>query len=109
MSISLAFCSDALAGWLRQKDASDRWRVLFEQRENGRIARVQFALAGVNAHINHDLCAAIVATCEAMGTPPDHWGVHYNSCRRLGRLAWREEEGVAGEISASVAGAAALA
>ena len=36
------------------------------------IARIQFALAGINAHINHDLSEAIVATCEATATVPQH-------------------------------------
>jgi hypothetical protein len=29
------------------------------------IARIQFALAGMNAHINHDLPQAVLATCQA--------------------------------------------
>jgi len=42
------------------------------------VARIQFALAGMNAHINHDLPEAIVATCKAMNTVPQHgtWQYH---------------------------------
>lgn len=40
------------------------WQVLFERRNQAAIARVQFAMAGINAHINHDLPQAIVATFE---------------------------------------------
>ena len=40
------------------------WRVLFERR-TGQIAGVQFAAAGINAHINFDLPFALVATWEA--------------------------------------------
>jgi hypothetical protein len=29
------------------------------------VSRIQFALAGINAHINHDLLEAIVAICES--------------------------------------------
>jgi hypothetical protein len=29
---------------------------MFAVRSNIQIARIQFALAGMNAHINHDLC-----------------------------------------------------
>ena len=36
------------------------------------VARIQFALAGVNAHINHDLPVAIGATCRAMRMFPSH-------------------------------------
>ena len=32
--------------------------------------RIQFALAGVNAHINHDLPEAIVATGRVTGKAP---------------------------------------
>lgn len=46
------------------------WKVLFGSRDNGQIARIQFALAGINAHINHDLSEAIVATCKATNTIP---------------------------------------
>ena len=34
-------------------------------RNQNKIARIQFALAGMDAHINHDLSLAIVATCRA--------------------------------------------
>src|SRR5690349_18739516 len=30
------------------------WRVMFAARANVQITRIQFALAGMNAHINHD-------------------------------------------------------
>ena len=43
-------------------------RRLFDRRRQAAIARIQFALAGINAHINHDLPLAIVATCQATGT-----------------------------------------
>jgi Family of unknown function (DUF5995) len=36
------------------------WRPLVEQRDNAGIEPVQFALAGMNAHINHDLPLAAV-------------------------------------------------
>ena len=45
------------------------WRPLLEQRAAGR-APIQFALAGMNAHINHDLPIAVVATCEEFGVEP---------------------------------------
>jgi hypothetical protein len=48
------------------------WGVLFGARNNTRLARIQFALAGINAHINHDLPEAIVATCQATETVPMH-------------------------------------
>jgi len=69
------FYFEALRSCLAQESASRNcWGVLFERRNDTRLTRLQFALAGVNAHINHDLCAAIVATCELTGTTPRHRG-----------------------------------
>lgn len=41
------------------------WAPLFAARHDARIAPIQFALAGMNAHINHDLPLALVSTCQA--------------------------------------------
>lgn len=41
------------------------WAPLFAARNDPTIAPIQFALAGMNAHINHDLPLALVSTCEA--------------------------------------------
>jgi hypothetical protein len=43
------------------------WVPLFSQRSGRGIAPLQFALAGVNAHINRDLPVALVATCQELG------------------------------------------
>jgi hypothetical protein len=43
------------------------WRPLFESRGRKGIEPLQFALAGMNAHINRDLPVALVATCEELG------------------------------------------
>jgi hypothetical protein len=48
------------------------WQALFQRRNQTRIARIQFALAGINAHINHDLPLAIVATCQSTSVAPQH-------------------------------------
>jgi hypothetical protein len=40
---------------------------LFEQRSRRGIAPLQFALAGMNAHINRDLPVALVTTCRELG------------------------------------------
>ena len=64
---------DALQAFLSGRPAADCWRALFERRNQVMTARIQFALAGINAHINHDLAAALVSTCESTGTSPQ-WG-----------------------------------
>ncbi len=47
------------------------WRPLAQRRAMAGIEPIQFALAGMNAHINHDLPVAVVSTCAALGTAPD--------------------------------------
>lgn len=53
------------------------WQPLFDARFDPHVARIQFALAGMNAHINRDLVHALVQTHEAMGTIPDRDSVHF--------------------------------
>ena len=62
----------ALNGYLTGGDRPGCWAAVFAVRDNTRIARIQFALAGINAHINRDLPSAIVATCTARSTVPTH-------------------------------------
>jgi hypothetical protein len=72
----------ALQSALSGQATPDCWHVLFSSRSQAAIARIQFALAGINAHINHDLPEAIVSTCQAIGTTPDR-GTHYNDYTAL--------------------------
>jgi len=46
------------------------WKPLCQARANRTIAPIQFALAGMNAHINRDLPVALVTTFAAIGVPP---------------------------------------
>jgi hypothetical protein len=63
--------------WLAAYDA-DRggravppaWRALFEAR-TGRRVPVQYAIAGMNSHIEHDLPVAVIETCEERDLEPD--------------------------------------
>jgi Family of unknown function (DUF5995) len=53
------------------------WVPLFAQRSRRGIAPLQFALAGMNAHINRDLPVALVTTCRELrldlgDTSPEH-------------------------------------
>ncbi len=59
------------------------WQAVFSRRNQMRIARIQFALAGMNAHINHDLPFAIVATCKARNITPRHGTPQYNDYTAL--------------------------
>jgi hypothetical protein len=59
------------------------WQALFAVRNQSMIARIQFALAGMNAHINHDLPQAVVATCKATAIPPQHGATQYTDYTAL--------------------------
>jgi hypothetical protein len=54
------------------------WQALFNVRNQAAITRLQFAFAGMNAHINHDLPQAVVALCHSTGIVPQHGTVQYN-------------------------------
>ncbi|NNJ07443.1 hypothetical protein HHX38_25430 [Streptomyces sp. PKU-MA01144] len=48
------------------------WRPLFQLRRHPGVRPLQFALAGINAHIGHDLGLAVVDTCRTLDCrPPD--------------------------------------
>jgi hypothetical protein len=67
----------ALRGFLVSNNCPGCWYAMFSLRSDVRIARIQFALAGVNAHINHDLPAAIVTTSETSAVAPRHGTPQY--------------------------------
>jgi hypothetical protein len=63
--------------WLKAYDADSArrtvphaWRALFEARSGGRVP-IQYAIAGMNSHIEHDLPIAVVDTCKAHGLDPE--------------------------------------
>jgi hypothetical protein len=51
-------------------DAPNAWDALMESRFRGGIDRIQFALAGMNAHINHDLALALIETNRQSNITP---------------------------------------
>ena len=69
------------------------WRPLIEQRAAAGIEPVQFALAGMNAHINHDLPVAMVSTCSALATAPDA-SPHYADYQKVDQLLDAAEQSV---------------
>lgn len=64
---------------------SRAWAPLFAVRFDRRVAPIQFALAGMNAHINYDLPIGVRDTCHARsvtpreGTPQHRDYVHLNA------------------------------
>jgi hypothetical protein len=63
---------DALDLWNRDDDATpDVWEVLFKRARDEQMSTLVAAMLGVNAHINHDLSLALIATWNELGAPED--------------------------------------
>jgi hypothetical protein len=60
----------ATAGFLAGQPVPAAWSALFAARFQTGIDRIQFALAGMNAHINHDLALALLATDAELNVVP---------------------------------------
>ena len=52
------------------------WAPLFARRSDERVETIQFAVAGMNAHINHDLAVAVYTVCRDAGIAPDDGSLH---------------------------------
>ena len=62
------------------------WQVLFDARNDTRLARIQFALAGMNAHIDHDLPLAVCSVCREFGIVPVHQSPQYRDYSQVDDL-----------------------
>src|SRR6185312_9777319 len=51
------------------------WQPLVQVR-SAKLFPLQFALAGMNAHINHDLAVALVVTCKQRNRDPQSGTIH---------------------------------
>jgi len=61
----------AILDWLNDPaNVPSSWKALFEARFRPGIERIQFALAGMNAHINHDLALALLQTDTELNLTP---------------------------------------
>ncbi len=72
------FYLNAISSWLNgSATVPGPWKALFEARFRPDIERIQFALAGMNAHINHDLALALLQADAELNlvpgkTSPEH-------------------------------------
>lgn len=66
--------------------ASQAWAPLFAARFDRRVAPIQFALAGMNAHINYDLPIGVRETCRAFGLTPEDDTPHHQDYLRLNAI-----------------------
>jgi hypothetical protein len=64
------------------------WDALLESRNKPNVDRIQFALAGMNAHINHDLALALVQTDAEMNLQPALQSPEHVDFCRLSKCEW---------------------
>lgn len=72
--------------------ASRAWAPLFSARNTTGISPLRFALAGMNAHINHDLCIAVVRVCEERAQAPEKNSAQHLDFMRINQIL-RSKEG----------------
>jgi hypothetical protein len=68
------------------------WRVLFDSDSNVDVLPIQFAVAGMNAHINHDLPIALLEQWEVEGRRPSTRDAAYADYAKINQILKREEE-----------------
>lgn len=77
----------AIVNFLGQRAATpSSWQALFEARHRAGIDRIQFALAGMNAHINHDLSLALLETNAELHRNPRLNGPEHDDFEHINDL-----------------------
>src|SRR5215469_13251892 len=76
----------AVADFLAGHDIPSSWSAMFEVRFNTGIDRIQFALAGMNAHINHDLALALLKTDADVNVVPAPDGPEHSDFESVNQL-----------------------
>jgi hypothetical protein len=82
---------DALSG--PPSEVPVAWQPLLAARTTPGIEPIQFALAGMNAHINHDLPLAVVSACTKLNTAPDA-GCNHDDYQKVDKLLDASEQSV---------------
>ena len=80
------------------------WAPLFEARARPGVAPIQFALAGMNAHINRDLPLALVTTCRARKVTPVRGSSQHADFRRIDGLLAETEARVRADFATGLIG-----
>ena len=78
------FYFSAILNWLKSPaQVPTSWQALFEARYRPGIERIQFALAGMNAHIDHDLALALVQTGAELNLSPGKASPQHDDYERV--------------------------
>jgi hypothetical protein len=74
----------AIGGFLTQAaTVPSSWQALFEARHRPAIDRIQYALAGMNAHINHDLSQSLLQANDDLHIVPSLASPEHNDFERV--------------------------
>jgi len=84
--------------------APSAWRPLLQARQTPGLARLQFALAGMNAHINRDLPEGIVQAFQKLGGDPISAEARRRDFDSVNAILERVEASVKAEFSVGVVG-----
>ena len=99
------YFSALAAGSTDVRQAPSAWRPLLEARYQPGIARIQFALAGMTAHINRDLPDGIVQSFLAMGGDPITADLREQDFDSINDILERVENEVKVEFAVGLVGA----
>jgi hypothetical protein len=95
----------AITHWERdRRNVARAWVPLFESRRRRDIMRVQFALAGMNAHINHDLPIALVQTDSELGVVPRRGTPEHRDFEAVNEILESVEEKVKPYLATGIVG-----
>ncbi|HEY2384585.1 MAG TPA: DUF5995 family protein [Terriglobia bacterium] len=83
------------------------WQALFEARRKPGIDRIQFALAGMNAHINHDLALALLQTDRESGIVPSKTSLEHQDFESVNSILEAALPQTLNMLAAGVLGATA--
>jgi hypothetical protein len=96
---------DAIGKWILDPTSAPRaWRVLLDARHRSNILRVQFALCGMNAHINRDLQLAVVQTGQELNIEPQINSPEHDDFERVNSILKIVEDQVLPVIATGIIG-----
>jgi hypothetical protein len=89
-----AFDAAAAQAWI-----SKAWAPLFARRDERGILALQFAIAGMNAHINNDLAHALVLTWHELDLEPGRDSPEYRDYEKVNAILERVEADIKGPLA----------
>jgi Family of unknown function (DUF5995) len=89
-----AFDASMARAWV-----SKAWAPLFEHKDDKGILALQFAIAGMNAHINNDLAHALVLTWHELDLGPAHDSPEYRDYEKVNGILERVEADIKGPLA----------